>query len=340
MNKIKLIFLCVLSLYIFNSISNGIIKKGKNPNGFYIYQRHVAYPASNAYNPAMVSLGKLLFYDINLSSTRSFSCGDCHQPKNAFADTIARSYSFISNKQLPYNTPSLVNLAFNKTFGYEGKYDNLEEFIKDHIGDERIMNMNNTNIISYYSQDTQITNFIKMKLSSSILDSILIYKSIAQYIRTKISINTTFEKKLWEKKLITKHDSIISKVMFQKLSPRTQFAIDLCIKCHTGIAFGGEGTANNGLDADSKNTVEYKIANIKNLQLTGPYMHDGRFKTIEEVVEFYNSDVQYNKCLDPMLQVNGKPIRLNLNDAEKKEIVNFLKSFIDTTYNKVNSFDN
>ncbi|MFN8262541.1 MAG: cytochrome c peroxidase [Chitinophagales bacterium] len=334
-NKIKILIVSLLAFFVLNSIAQRIVKQGKNKNGFYVDKRHVPFSSDNAYNHNMVLLGKKLFYDNKLSLTNNFSCASCHRAEYAFADTATYSYSFITNKPLAYNTPSLVNLAYNRVYGYEGKYDNLEEFIKNHIANNEIMNMNNKAIITHFSEDTTFTNYIKNTFNTDTFDSTIIYNAISQYVRTFVSINTSFEKELWSKKLIDSPDSLILRVMFKNLSPKSQRTIDLCMLCHSGLAFGGEGTSNNGLNGDTENTIEYKTANIKNMQLTAPYMHDGRFKTLEEVVEFYNSGIQYNKCLDPLLQENGKPIRLNLNNVEKKEIVKYLNTLMDSSYNTI-----
>ncbi len=331
--KLKWIITWILSIITLISVSNGYILEKNEKNGFRLFNRNINYPIDNVYNPNMVNIGRLLFYDKRLSPTNTFSCANCHNPELAFADSVAKENSFINNKLLTNNTPSLVNLTFNTVFGHNGASNKLEEYIIRHTEDTSIMKLNITEFAKSVKDDTFYNNLLKKQLKIERIDTILIANAIGQYLRTILSINTPLEQKLWQSGLINKPNDTIFNYIFSDLSLRTKQAISLCIKCHTGLAFGGEKIANIGLDKND--TSKYKVPTIRNLQLTAPYMHDGRYKTLEEVVEFYNSGIRYNDSLNPLLIKNGHAIRLNLNNNDKKELISFLNTLIDTSYLKV-----
>ncbi len=308
------ILLPVIGLFLILILS--AYDKGKGKGGLYILRREIPFLTTNKYNEKYVKIGKKLFYDTLLSSSKSFTCSGCHLPQFAFSDTVAFSTSFLTKEKLNYNTLSLVNLAYCKNYGWDGKFETLENYISYHLSDTAIMNMNAQSIAQRLTEDTTYSNYIKKTLKITTIDSALVINTLAQYLRTIVAINTKFESRLWNEGLISKSDSIIFKALFKTMSPRLKYALDLCFKCHSGLAFGGEAMSNTGLDANSQH--KYRIPGTKNLQLSGPYMHDGRFKTLEEVVEHYNSGIKYNDSLDNLLKVKGKQeaIRLNLNKAE------------------------
>jgi cytochrome c peroxidase len=117
-----------------------------------------------------------------------------------------------------------------------------------------------------------------------------------------------------------------------------------CSNCHEIATFSGDQARNNGLDAVStdlgvggitgrnQDAGEFKVGSLRNIELTGPYMHDGRFNSLREVVEFYNNDVQNNPNLDNRLVRNGQPIRMNLNTNEIDALVAFLNTLTDENF--------
>ncbi|MBK9328174.1 MAG: hypothetical protein IPM95_02440 [Sphingobacteriales bacterium] len=309
--------------------------KGKGTGGLYILRREIPFLSSNKYNDKYVKLGKKLFYDSILSETRSFDCSGCHLPKFSFADTVPFSNSLLTKDKLTYNTPGLVNLAFSRSYGWEGKHTVLEEYITYHLSDSSIMNLNSRLTVQRLSEDSAYSVYLKKTLKFNTIDSALVTNALAQYLRTIIAINTKFEVKLWNEGLIAKSDSIIFGTVFKTMSPRFRYALNLCVTCHSGQSVKSGFMTNIGLDATDR--FKYRIPAIKNLQHTGPYMHDGRFKTLEAVVEHYNSGIKYNESLDNLLKVKGKneAIRLNLNKTEKKQLVDYLNSLFDPQYRTI-----
>lgn len=327
------IFLPVIGLFLILILSS--YDKGKGLGGLYIFRREIPFPPENKYNDKYVKVGKKLFYDSILSSSRSFACSGCHLPQFAFSDTVAFSTSFLSNNKLNYNTLSLLNLAYCKSYGWDGKFSTLEGYISHHLRDTSIMDMSVKSITQRLTEDSAYSSYLKKTLRINSIDSTLVINALAQYLRTIVAINTKFEIKLWDNGLIAKSDTVIFKALFKNMTPRLKHALDLCFKCHSGLAFGGEGMSNIGLDSDKP--VKYRIPGTKNTQLTGPYMHDGRFKTLAEVIEHYNSGIKYNDSLDDLLKVKGKQeaIRLNLNKTEKKQIIDYLNTLFDPQYRTI-----
>jgi cytochrome c peroxidase len=194
------------------------------------------------------------------------------------------------------------------------------------------------NVESKLNSDTIYKNLFKNAFNIDYIDSIHVVKAIAQFERTIISVDSKYDK--WMRQEL-------------QLSPSelNGFAIfnsekGDCFHCHGTEMFMDNDFHNNGLDANNfadlglanisnnaEDIAKFKTPTLRNIEFTAPYMHDGRFSTLEEVIEHYNSGGNYSPTVDPLMKKIG--VGLQLTNAEKQDLINFLKALSD--YNFINN---
>lgn len=291
---------------------------------------------------AGAQLGRVLFYDPQLSLNNRISCSSCHHQKLAFADAGAFSRGF-NNKMTQRNSMAIVNIHGNNNFFWDSRVNSLTTMalmpIRDHVemGIENIGQLElKLSRIPYYPDlfqkafgDTKIT---EERIASA----------LAQFMSSMVSFNSKFD--------IGKKNNFSNFNPLEKMGMELFFSEkSLCSSCHSGPNFSAPdfprgayssptvaGTANIGLDLvyrdNGKHEGQFKIPTLRNIELTAPYMHDGRFKTLEEVIEHYNSGVMLHHNLDPKLRQGQTPRRLNLNNIEKQALIAFLKTLTDNQF--------
>jgi cytochrome c peroxidase len=274
--------------------------------------------------------GRLLRDDI-LSSTTNYSCVSCHQPQHNFADSVRFSQNY-KGKPALVNTPTLTNLQFHSVFGLEGKEPSLENFIKSHLMDKAIFDFNEKAVIEKLNANKGYLTLLENSGVQKEFDASIISKALGQYLRSIVSFKTAVEIELREKGLIDLPDSAVMKYYSNKYGEKVFNAMKTCYQCHTSLAWGGDKITNNGLPGFDR---KVKVPSIKNIQHSGPYMHDGRFETLYDVVTFYNEQITFNANIDAsLLQGIGQPLKLGLNEQEKKQLVAFLIELSDKDFVK------
>ena len=300
-------------------------------------------PPGNKITDAGATLGRVLFYDKKLSYNNTVACGSCHLQSNAFADVKPLSRGFDGNVTTR-NSPSIVNAAFQTSYFWDGRIAKLEDMVllplNNHIemGIEKIENLEKKlESTSYYSKlfndafgTPEIT---KEKLS----------KALSQFIRSMQSFDAKIDQ---------------GQTALNSSEKKGEFIFNRnCFSCHQGANFraGSENGntknstsvnvnafANIGLELSykdkglgefiDKREGYFRIPSLRNIEHTGPYMHDGRFKTLEEVIEHYNSGIQAHPFLSPQLldwNTGTQPIRMDLTAENKEDLLNFLKTLTD-----------
>jgi len=303
-------------------------------------------PEENPLTVEGVALGKKLFFDRRLSRDNSISCGSCHDPRNAFNDKGQAVSLGVDNTPGVRNAMPLFNLAWvaasSKRFNWHGSAPTLEEQALEPVRNHLEMKESWINVISKLQNDPEYPAMFREAFETEVIDSMLAVKAIAQFERTLISGNSRVDKFVM--------DSIGIEVPgdnFLTASERRGF--DLfnqeqkgdCFHCHgdlTNPLWTDNSFINSGLDElpdsglalvtkKASDVGKFKTPSLRNLTFTAPYMHDGRFNTLEEVVEFYSSGVKTNS---PNLDPNQKS--RNLNAQEKADIVAFLKALTDSSF--------
>jgi cytochrome c peroxidase len=294
---------------------------------------------------AGATLGRVLFYDKNLSLNNSIACASCHHQDKAFADGQSLSFGFEGNLTTR-NSMSIVNPISQNNLFWDSRSFSIVDLslkpVQNHIemGMEDLSYLTSKlSNLSYYESlfeeaygDKQITQERISKAMAQFVGSITTNKS-----KFDEGLNTNFENYTDLEKL--------GKNIFD--SEKAQ-----CGSCHSGNNFaaddspGGEygsssfgednpqGTTNIGLDlvyADNgKNDGKFKIPSLRNIALTGPYMHDGRFNTLAEVIDHYSHGIKPHKDLDKKFKnINGDIVQLNLDPLEKQALIAFLHTLTD-----------
>jgi len=291
-----------------------------------------------------VELGRFLFYDTILSIDSSFSCGSCHIQKFAFSDSPNQFSSGINGKKMDRNTPPLFNLPWYSSLFWDGKAKSIEEQVFHPVAAHDEMNLD----WKTATKRIQSSRFYRKKFSEvfgqQTIDSILIAKAIGQFERILISNNSKYDKVINGDDYFTK-DEYTGFVIINEQNRGD------CLHCHTTDADAlGTNTlfSNNGLDNFSspkdyidkgKATITkndndlgwFKIPSLRNIEVTGPYMHDGRFQTLEEVIDFYSEGVKMSYNIDSKMGYAHQG-GVQLNDLEKKQVIAFLKTLTDTAF--------
>ena len=276
----------------------------------------------NPQNPMTVEgfeLGRKLYYDPILSNDGR-SCSSCHDQK----------YSFTT-----YSSNALVhvNLAWNTNFLWNGFVSGtMEDIMMFEVGDffkTDVSKLNNSNEYKdLFKKAYNITNITKKDIAYA----------LAQFFRARVSYNSKFDK-------FIRGETDLSP---SELNGYILFTTEKgdCFHCHSLPLTSDNQFRNIGLDSifDIHNSGryevthnpldkgKYKVPTLRNIELSAPYMHDGRFPTLSRVIDFYNSGVKVSSTIDPIMTKPGKEYGLKLTDKEKNDLISFLMTFTDTSY--------
>lgn len=303
-------------------------------------------PANNTISDNGATLGRVLFYDKNLSFNNTVSCASCHRQDLGFADATALSKGFAGGNT-GRNSMGLTNARYypNGKFFWDERAATLEAQTLMPIQDHTEMGMNLDSLVKKLSALAYYSSLFNNAFGSSTVTSDRISKALSQYVRSIISYQSKYDEGraafapnvgpgTVDFANFTTAENRGKQLFF---SPQTA-----CAACHGTETFTAAAAKNNGLDAvtvdagvgaitgNANLNGAFKINSLKNVELTAPYMHDGRFTTLEQVVEHYNSGVKAHPNLDPVLKDPlGNPRRLNLSAADKAALVAFLKTLTD-----------
>jgi cytochrome c peroxidase len=287
-----------------------------------------------------VELGKKLFFDTDLSFDRSISCASCHKPQFAFADSLDFSIG-VGGKRGKRNAPTVMNISNGGLYFYDGRGKDLEDQVHFPIEDPNEMNISYDEVISRLSKNSTYISWFN-KVYKQKPNRLNVAKAIASYERSLETSNTPFDRYMNEQKNGMNESAIRGREIF--MSDKAK-----CFDCHFSPDFTGDEFKNIGLyngkdwnDAgrfqvtnDSNDLGKFKVPGLRNIAVTAPYMHNGKMKTLREVIDFYSN---------PALVVNNainidssltKPI--NFTEAEKIDLENFLNALTDDRFTKPKS---
>ncbi len=298
-----------------------------------------------------VELGKLLFFDPVLSGNNQRACASCHKPELGFTDGLQKALEFETKNNLNRNTPTLLNVFYQKNFFHDGRSRQLVEQINEVLHNKQEMNTTIEEIILKLNQSEEYKALFKNAFIGTADSSISyfgILKSIHEYERTLVSKNTKFDKYL---------EGDYTQLNTNEINGYNVFSGKaLCGSCHFFPLFNGlvppiyndteyevigVSKEKNSLEIDgdegrkiiSKNRIHqfaFKTPTVRNIELTPPYMHNGIYKTLEEVIDFYNKGGGKGIGID--LPHQTLPFdSLQLTKQEIKDIKSFMLSLTDTT---------
>ncbi len=310
-------------------------------------------PEDNPMTVAGVELGRRLFYDPILSSDSTQSCSTCHQLEHSFTDGQSTSVGVLGLSGTR-NAMALVNLAYNPNgFFWDGRSATLEEQALVPVEDHVEMNESWENVEEKLRNHAEYPTWFKQAFGIERLrdlDKTLVVKAIAQFERTLISANSRFDQVTWENGQWFTNTQQRGKLLFF-IEDDQNIAHPGCSHCHVGPNFSNNDFKNNGLDAVASlddfpdlgrggvthsqyDNGKFRVPTLRNIELTAPYMHDGRFQTLEEVLNHYSNGGHGVINEDP----NIRPF--SLTEQQKSDLIAFLKTLTDTTFTRNPAFAN
>ncbi|MFN7690635.1 MAG: cytochrome-c peroxidase [Bacteroidota bacterium] len=275
-------------------------------------------------------LGKKLFYDPILSVDNTISCGSCHQQFVAFAHADHKLSHGIDNKLGVRNSQALFNMIWNTTFFWDGGSKHIEVQPIGPITNPVEMDETVQNVVYKLSQRADYKSLFKAAFNTDSITSQLMLKAIAQFMGAFVSASSKYDK--------NRIDPIANPFTEDEKLGQTIFE-SKCASCHVPPLFTDNSFRNNGLDEIFSDSGRYLITNInsdmgkfkvpslRNIELTYPYMHDGRFETLPQVLNHYSSEIKQSSTLDQSL-TNG----IALNNTEKQQLIAFLKTLTDREF--------
>jgi cytochrome c peroxidase len=302
----------------------------------------VSLPADNPLSVEGVELGRRLFHENRLSVNNSISCASCHQQSTGFSD--ARRFSIgaeghVGNRR----SMPLTNLAWHKEMFWDGRAPSLREQVLMPIRDAHEMNEKPENVVSKLSEDPAYQKSFASAFGSPGVTVERLALALEQFLLTKLSHESRFDLALLRAGDLTEEEKRGLQLFVTEHAPERGLRGADCFHCHGGMLFTDNSFHDNGLDlADSDlgrmlatgneaDRGKFKTPSLRNVDLRAPYMHDGRFATLEEVVEHYNSGVIRRPNLDPNLAKHPAE-GLGLSDLEKRELVSFLRALTDKRF--------
>lgn len=291
----------------------------------------IFWPEGNPYSAAKAELGRQLFFDKRLSSDQSVACASCHSPEHAFTDGAAVSTG-IGKQKGGRSAPTVINRAYSTLQFWDGRAPTLEEQAKGPIANPIEMTSYDDAAAAHKACVDclkGIPGYVKQFQAVFGTEDFTIdhvAQAVATFERTVLSGNAPFDKyKAGDRTAMSPSQVRGMDVFFKKAA---------CDSCHLGFNFTDASFTNIGIGMDKPNPDlgrfvvtkrpedrgAFKTPTLRDVERTAPYMHDGRFATLEEVVDHYNKGAIPNPWLDQRM----KP--LNLTDQEKSDLVAFLKA--------------
>jgi len=327
-------------LLIFSLISSlGFVRHEKDKMSFTKYELNLPkgvppplIPADNELSQERVALGKMLFFDNILSSDKSISCASCHSQQNSFGDSRTLSLG-VNNAIGDRNAMPLINLAWSNSFFWDGGVPTLELQVLKPLTNHTEMNMDIEEAVNRLKKNKTYSKLF-MKAYGSEPDASTMVKAIACFERTLISFDSKYDR--WRRNNGSGFEDSEIRGFYLFVGGKTH-----CTSCHSGINFTNNSFQNNGLTElyadegrfkitnDQNDVGKFKVPTLRNIALTAPYMHDGSLKTLEEIVEHYNSGGKLHPNKSPHVHNNDSP---PLTEVEKTDLINFLKTLTDESF--------
>ncbi len=293
------------------------------PNPNYSFEK-------NELSPEVFTLGRKLFYDNILSRDNTVNCGTCHQRIAAFAHIDHRLSHGIDAKIGTRNVPALQNLIWKDAFMWDGGVNNLEVQPINPITNPIEMDETLANVILKLKRDTIYPGLFKKAYRDTVINSQRLLKALAQFTGLMISAKSKYDKYRSGK------DTLSATEMNGLALFRNK-----CSSCHAEPLFTDNSYRNNGIRPDtslndkgreiitgqSKDRHLFKVPGLRNVVMTYPYMHDGRFRNLKEVLDHYSNPQNHAATADPAIKGIG-----TLTNQEKSDIIAFLATLTDKEF--------
>ncbi|UZD21780.1 cytochrome-c peroxidase [Algoriphagus halophytocola] len=294
-------------------------------------------PDRNMISEEGVALGRKLFFDPKLSANSRVSCATCHSPALAFTDGLALAKHGVSGKELHRTSPPIFNLAWqSEGLFWDGGAHDLESLNFGPLTHPDEMGADLNELVAYLESDPEYKKHFNLVFGEEEIQSAQVSRAISQYVRSLISQDSKYDR--WKRS-----EEVLSDLELKGY----QLYQKNCSSCHQEGLFTDRSFDNNGLDkaypdppeleglflgryrisSNPKDLGAYKTPTLRNISLTAPYMHDGRFETLDEVLNHYQNGIQINETLAPELSEG-----IALNTSEKEALKAFLRTLTDSVF--------
>lgn len=288
------------------------------------------------------ALGKTLFYDPNLSVNGSVSCASCHQASAAFANLNRAVSTGVNDCKGERNAPPLFNMAWQKNYMWDGRLSDMTKVPVNALTNPCEMGTTMVAVVHELQQSPNYPDLFKKAFGDKHITEDKILDALTQFTAMMVSANTKYDRVIRkENNTAFNEQEAAGYALFKKN----------CSSCHTEPLFTDQTYRNNGLDIRSadigrdslthspKDAGKFRVPSLRNIEITGPYMHDGRFYSLKEVLAHYASGVKPHVNLDKLLNQDGKP-GITLTIAEQGQIIAFLKTLTDVDFINDRRFNN
>lgn len=294
-------------------------------------------PSNRTTNPG-AELGRVLFYDVRLSANDRIACASCHQQSLGFGDT-ARFSSGFHGDHLARHTMALANARFYRYgFGWDGRGASMETQVLRPITDSIEMGIDPGALERKLAATSFYPGLFVGAFGSPEITRDRIAAALAQFVRSLVSAQSRFDAAF-----ATGSAPDYSLLTQEERDGFHIFNSAGCVNCHRTIAQFADTVHNTGLDSASADTgsgqARFRAASLRNIAVRAPYMHDGRFATLRQVVEFYSEHIRASPSLDARLRgADGSPRRLHLSAAQRDALVAFLRTLTDSSFLRATRF--
>jgi cytochrome c peroxidase len=277
-----------------------------------------------------VQLGKALFYDPLLSEDNTISCASCHSPYSAFTHNDHKVSHGIYDRTGTRNAPALQNLAWSNNFMWDGAVHHLDAQAMAPIHNTLEMNETLQNVVGKLRKSALYRGAFYRAYGDSLATGTNTLKAMSQFMLTLVSANSKYDR-------VTRREEIFSD---GETRGYELFKAN-CASCHKEPLFTNNNFENNGLEPDSlfkdygrmkvtlnkKDSLKFKVPSLRNVAVTYPYMHDGRFASLQMVLFHYTNGIHQSKTLAKQLR---KP--MVLSETDKRDLISFLKTLTDEAF--------
>lgn len=347
--NLSVLLLFSLFILVFSSwIPEEDIESGEYILKYPVYfGNRINTPADQPLTKQGVYLGRRLFYETRLSANNKISCGSCHMQEKAFTDGQKFSKGvdgFLSDR----NAMSLANLLWVRKFFWDGRSASLEEQASVPMINPHEMGQSLPVSARKLQKTALYPRLFKIVYGDEQVTGDRIVKALAQFERTLISADSRYDQYLGQRSVQFSEEEMKGMVLFNTFpDPEKGIRGANCARCHGGPKNYLDLYHNNGLDSVSADRGigmltgqktdrgRFKVPTLRNIALTAPYMHDGRFETLEEVIDHYSEHIRQSEALSAFLQhesneKNGTSLKLKAD--EKKALIAFLHTLTDSVF--------
>lgn len=307
------------------------------------YLPPIQTPNTNPMTNEGVELGRKLFYDERLSANNTQSCGSCHLQSASFSDTTSYSIG-IDGIAGNRNSMPLINLGWMNSFFWDGRATGMENQVYQPVTNPIEMHTTWPDVAAKLQQDALYPALFLQVFGTNLIDSVLVSKAISQFMRTLISGNAPFDKYLMTGS--SGWNAVDEQLAYEGFTIFMDESKGDCFHCHgdsynplwTDNSFHNNGLdiafTDNGRGAITGNNFDngkFKTPTLRNLVFTAPYMHDGRFTTLSQVINHYSQGLQNSATLDPLMKhidTGGS----QMNPGDKTKLLMFLISLSDSSF--------